>query len=302
MEDLGALLATVDSDIASDLASTPEVVDCGHELDLAKLPIKARRWHKIRDAVAVVVDLKSSTQLDEDKYPQSTAGIYEAATGNAVDVLAAFEADYIAIQGDGAVALFWGDRRTARALCAGITVKTFSEKHLVPRLMKKWPTLPQTGFKVGVASSPLLVKRVGIPRTQHQEPVWAGKVVNYAAKCAQQADAHELIVTGSVWDWVSDNDYLAVSCACGEPSPTIWQDATIERLRETEAEREGHLLTATWCAVHGAEYCAAVLDGRKRRSDVTDQRIKENQRIMQNAIRLRAAKAREQRRGLRMAS
>lgn len=148
------------------------------------------------------------------------------------------------IQGDGAFALFWGERRYERALCAGITVKTFS-RDMVIRLEKKWSDLPETGFKVGVASSRLLAKRIGTPRNPaQQEPVWAGKAVNYAAKAAQGADQHELIVTGSVWDVVEKNDCLAVSCPCGTgPSLGIWADT------------------------HGEEYCAAVLDGKRQRED-----------------------------------
>jgi hypothetical protein len=96
--------------------------------------------------------------------------------------------------------------------------------------------------QVGIANSPLLVKRIGVPRTDHQEPVWAGRAVNNAAKAAQQADRHEMIVTGSVWDWVSKNDFLAVSCDCGTPSPTIWSDTTIDKIPAPHVgEREGKL-------------------------------------------------------------
>jgi hypothetical protein len=258
----------------------------------------------VSDAVAVVADLKSSTQLGINKHAASTASIYEAATGNVVDVFDVFDADFVAIQGDGAFGLFWGKNRKARAVCAGITIKTFSKRHLVPRLEAKWPdSLPETGLKVGVANSSLLVKRVGVPRTDYQEPVWAGKAVNYAAKCAQQADRHEMIVTGSVWDWVSENDYLAVSCGCSTPSPSIWSDLTIEKLPETEPDREGKLLHAIWCKVHGSAYCASVLAGKRTRDDVTDQRTEARRAEMRKAIRSKAATERQNRqarlRGLR---
>ena len=73
-----------------------------------------------------------------------------------------------------ALIVFWGDLRYERALCAGITIKTFSVD-MVERLEKRWDDLPETGFKVGVASSRLLVKRIGTPRNPaQQEPVWAG--------------------------------------------------------------------------------------------------------------------------------
>ncbi|GAA3298244.1 hypothetical protein Dvina_52285 [Dactylosporangium vinaceum] len=293
--DLGSLLGAVDGTVATELSSMPDVIDKGHDLDLDSLPIEARKWHKLKDAVAVVADLKSSTSLGLNKKAASTASIYEAATGGVVKIFDEFEADFVAIQGDGAFGLFWGDGRKARAVCAGITIKTFSERHLVPRLEKKWETLPETGLKVGIGSSPLLVKRVGVPRTKHQEPVWAGRAVNYAAKCAQLADRHQMIVTGEIWDWISDNDYLAVTCECSTPSPSIWNDVTIEKIPEGDGSREGKLLTATWCAVHGPSYCAAVLSGGKRRTDVTDQRKAAMAAEMKRSIRVKAQNERRDR-------
>jgi class 3 adenylate cyclase len=118
-------------------------------------------------------------------------------------------------------------------MCAGITNRTFSDG-LVERLELKWPTIAETGFKVGIASGRAVVKRIGTPRNPaQQEPVWAGKPVNYAAKAAQSADRHQVIVTGSVWDKISGSDYLTISCGCDgngnptSPSTTIWEDMTI---------------------------------------------------------------------------
>lgn len=298
--DLDQLLDNLDEDVRTELSCKPEVVDKGDDLDVSTLPIQARRWHKVTDAVAVVADLKSSTQLGLNKHAASTASIYEAATGNVVDIFDSFDADFVAIQGDGAFALFWGDNRKERAICAGITIKTFSERHLVPRLEAKWPeSLPETGLKVGMANSALLVKRVGVPRTDYQEPVWAGKAVNFAAKCAQQADRNQMIMTGSVWDWASGNDYLAVSCACSTPSPSIWSDVTIEKLPQDEPDREGKLLHALWCTIHGADYCASVLAGKTTRDDVTYERTQALRAEMAKAIRSKAARERQDRRARR---
>jgi class 3 adenylate cyclase len=268
---LDDLLKSLQDRVREEMSKKPDVVDKGHDLDVSALPIEARKWHRLTEGVAVVADLKSSTQLDVGKHPASTASIYEAATGNAVRILGDFEGDFIDVQGDGVVGLFWGERRFERAITAGITIKTFSNRHLVPRLEKRFETLPETGFKVGMAVSPLLVKRVGIPRTDHQEPVWAGKAVNYAAKCAQEADRHQMVVTGSIWDWASGNDYLAVSCPCGGISDHIWRDIAIERLGDNNPEREGRCLVSEWCTTHGAEYCEAVLGGKRNRADVADQ-------------------------------
>lgn len=294
--DLSRLLGDLDDAVQTELASTPEVVDKGDDLDVDALPIMARRWYKLRDAVAVVADLKNSTKLGTGKWAASTASIYEASTGGVVKIFDQFDADFLAIQGDGAFALFWGDLRYERALCAGITVKTFS-RDMVARIEKKWPSSPETGLKVGVASSRLLAKRVGTPRNPaQQEPVWAGKAVNYAAKAAQGADRHELIVTGSVWDVVEKNDYLAVSCPCESgPSLGIWTDTEIERLPDGDPEAQGRLLTACWCKIHGAEYCAAVLAGKRHREDANDVRKALLAGQMRTAIRSKARAERKSR-------
>jgi class 3 adenylate cyclase len=299
--DLGALLADVEGDVATELSCKPDVIDTGHDLDLDTLPIVARKWDKLRDAVAVVADLKGSTQLGLNKHAASTASIYEAATGGVVQIFDQFDADFVAIQGDGAFGLFWGEGRRARAVCAGITIKTFSDKHLVPRLEKKWPGLPETGLKVGVGSSALLVKRVGVPRTNHQEPVWAGRAVNYAAKAAQQADRRQMIMTGTIWDWVSANDYLAVTCPCGiGPSTELWQDVTIAKIPDGEGDREGKVLFSNWCDTHGAEYCSSVLAGKRMRPDVNSLRLVAMQAEMERAHR-RIAKQRRDTRAARLA-
>ncbi|WP_275293527.1 hypothetical protein [Amycolatopsis sp. La24] len=271
--DLKGLLDAADRHVADELESMPEVEDVGSDLDIASLPVDdARIWYRLREAAAVVFDLKGSTRFGLNQRARSTASIYEAATGNAAMILDEFEADFIAIQGDGGFGLFWGEGRRRRAVCAGITLQTFGADSLSPRLAKKWNTLPETGMKVGIAHSPLLVKRVGIPGDDSHEPVWAGRAVNYAAKCAQQADRGQMLVTGTLWEWISGNDYLAASCDCGTPSTDIWQDATIHKIPEEgvgEGEREGKVLTSKWCVEHGAEYCAAVLSGKYSRPNVT---------------------------------
>src|SRR5699024_5084969 len=103
----------------------------------------------------------NSTRLGTGKHAASTAAIYRAATGNVVKILHEFNADFIAIQGDGAFGVFWGAARVERALCAGITIKTFSENSLEPKLEARWDDGPETGYKVGLSSGRVLVKNIG---------------------------------------------------------------------------------------------------------------------------------------------
>lgn len=289
------LLDGLSQDTKTELASMPEVVDAGEILDVSKLPIKVRRWMKVTDVVAVVADMKNSTKLGTGKKAASTASIYQASTGGIVNIYDQFGADFLQIQGDGAFALFWGDRRYERAACAGITVNTFS-KDLAAQIEKKWETTPETGFKVGIASSRILVKRIGTPRNPaQQEPVWAGKAVNYAAKAAQGADRHNLVVTGTVWDRFEKNDFLAFSCPCnGGPSLGIWENHDIDRLPDDEPDAKGRVLTAGWCDTHGSDYCDAIMNGERKRDDVEDLRhaldltqlrdaLRENARLQRQA-------------------
>jgi len=288
--DLEALLSTLDDRVKDELASTPDVDDVGHDLDIDDLPEDERRWLKVTDVVAVVADLKNSTKLGTGKWAQSTASIYEAATGGVVSIFNEFDADFLAIQGDGVFGLFWGDKRVQRAICAGITIKTFS-LDLVGRLEGKWASVAEieTGYKVGVANSRILVKQVGTPRNPaQQEPVWAGNAVNFATKAAQSADRDQLVVTGGFWDRIEKNDYLAFSCPCGESPAEIWSDFKIDRLPEDNPDSEGRVLRSKWCDTHGEDYCAAILAGSTRRDDVADVRHSMDKSLMENAIFMKA--------------
>ncbi|PYG98860.1 hypothetical protein CVV67_18490 [Arthrobacter stackebrandtii] len=271
--DLDQLLDTVSKRTADRFESMPKVV-YKSSLDLANLPIDAKTWHRLDDLVAVFFDLKSSTNLEKGRRPASTASIYDAGVGGVVKILEAFSADFVDIQGDGGFGLFWGDTRFERAMCAGISIRTFSTD-FTQKLEKKWPDAPSTGFKVGIASGPILVKRVGLPRhLDLQEPVWAGRPVNYAAKAAQQTDPDYLLVTGSVWDQIENNDFLAFSCGCsgGQPDSAtpvlLWEERILDKIPDDE--RFGQALKSGWCPSHGDEFCNAILAGETKREGLTE--------------------------------
>ena len=102
--------------------------------------------------------------------------------------------------------------------------------------------------------------------------MWAGHAVNYAAKAAQQTEPDKILVTGSVWDAISTNDFLAFSCGCsggrpdaGDPS-LLWTEHTLDKI--PDGERHGQALKSEWCAIHGEEFCNQVLAGQTSRDDV----------------------------------
>jgi class 3 adenylate cyclase len=248
----------------------PKVIVKDDDFDVAKLPI-GDTWHRLTDTVAVVFDLLHSTNLEKGRSPASTASIYDAGVGGVVSLFDTFDADFVDIQGDGGFALFWGERRYERAMCAAISIRSFSDD-FTAKIDAKWPDAPTTGFKIGVASGAVLAKRVGLERhLDLQEPVWAGRPVNFASKAAQQqTDADHIFITASVWDAIENNDYLTFSCGCpasSEPS-ALWDSIELEKI--PGPEKFGQALMNRWCAVHGENFCNAILDGQKRRDGISD--------------------------------
>ncbi len=230
-----------------------------------------RVWIKISDVVALAVDLKNSTEISFRHYPQTAARLYEAMTGNSARIVEKFAPQFVDIQGDGLFALFHGEKARERALCAGISLRTFGERHLVPGInsMEKSKMREHaqkvTGLKIGLASGTLAVKKVGV--RGKTEPVWAGRPVNFATKCADQAGANEIVATETVFNAFRDNDYVTHSCGCPSGTPSeLWSEARVEKLPEEHAQ--GMVLGTGWCVEHGDDFCRAILEGETTRDDV----------------------------------
>jgi len=257
---LGDLFADL-HEFAHDELTTPiDLVDCDDFP--TTFFTEARRWKRIEDVVVVVADLAYSTKLNFEKYVNTSASIYESATGGAVRCLDPFTPEFVDIQGDGMFALFHGDRRWERAFCAAVTIKSFSERSLVPLIEHHLsPKTPKTGFKVGMAAGILAVKNVGVRGTN--EAVWAGKPVNWAYKCAQHADVHELIVSERVWNKIKENDYIRYSCGCGGTVTDLWRTVTVDKL--PQEDWSCRLLRSAWCESCGEDFCNAILEGDTKR-------------------------------------
>jgi hypothetical protein len=144
-------------------------------------------------------------------------------------------------------------------------------------LEAKWDKAPKTGFKLGMAASRVLVKRVGVPgKTEYQEEVW---------------------VTGSVWERLAPNDYIAYSCGCQDirPRDSLWDEAEITRLPEGDEDRYGRKLTSMWCEKHGSEFCNAILAGKTARSDVAQARSELAKKLVENVNAQKRKRAKQQR-------
>ncbi|MGO4253020.1 adenylate/guanylate cyclase domain-containing protein [Paenarthrobacter sp. TAF1] len=301
--ELNALLKTLSGRTREKFERMPSVVLKDGSFDVEKLPVDKAEWHRLTDVVAVMFDLKSSTNLEKGRKPPSTASIYDAGVGGVVQIFGKFDADFVDIQGDGGFALFWDERHYERAMCAAISIHNFSDD-FESQLKTKWPDAPTTGFKVGVASGQILAKRVGLPRHLNmQEPVWAGRPVNYAAKAAQQTEPGLTLVTGSVWDALADNDYLAFSCGCddgvpgGEPS-FLWEERTLDKIPDDE--QFGQVLKSGWCENHGEDYCNAILRGETFRAEISE-KLRSRQTLLASGSENELAEARKRRAQIRKA-
>lgn len=77
------------------------------------------------------------------------------------------------------------------------------------------------------------------------------------------------------------NDYVTHSCGCGADPATgervpggavpteLWTTTQVDTLPEDDIECK--LLKSNWCAIHGDEFCTAILEGKTSRADVTRQ-------------------------------
>jgi len=272
--DVVQLVDTTAEAAQDDLTTAVEIKPTRTFPAIADLPLEKNRdgkyvWRKLEDAAVVLTDLKSSTAVSYSKQDRIGARLYQASTGGCSRVLQDFAPDFVDIQGDGLFAIFCGDRNIERAMCAAVTLNSFG-KRLRSMLKEQFgddvPEMKDSGLKVGADRGILLVKKIGV-RGDHNEPVWAGKPVNYAAKCAQAADAGSILVTSRFFKDFLDNQYVRYSCGCvngapGDGASPLWLKSTIDALGEDGNVRE---LESSWCKHCGTKFARAILKGEKDR-------------------------------------
>lgn len=289
--DLNELLKYVGKRTAEKFDALPDVIEKGQSLDVTKLPINST-WHRLADVVCVVADLERSTNLAKGRTPSGVASVYDAGVGSVVRILADFGADFIDIQGDSAFGLYWDAKQCERAFCAAMTIRTYNPV-FTKEVKDRWPKVKSTGFKIGIASGPVLVKRVGPERqTDFQEPVWAGRPVNYAVKTSQQGSPGTLLVTGAVWDVIGKNEYIAFSCGCesgrpgGVPS-VLWNSVELEKI--PDAQRYGSYVSSMWCSLHGQDFCDQIMAGNTIREGIPEGEKSKRNRLDEGSVDLQAA-------------
>lgn len=229
--------------------------------------VNPRHWIKIPDVVCVFVDMQGSTRLSATTHEKGTAGAYQLFTGTAVRLFDAFEAPYIDVRGDGVFALFNSDH-VHRALAAAVTFKTFAAKVFKPRF--KEDSGLDIGNHIGIDQKTVLVRKLGMKiyggRSDRQNEVWAGKPVNMASKLASVGQDGDLLVSDRYFNRLRD-DHALLSCGCQNNVPSnnrtsLWTEVPVTALSDKSMFdfEKAYRLRSEWCAVHGEEYCRAVLD------------------------------------------
>lgn len=150
-------------------------------------------------------------------------------------------------------------------MCAAISLNTFGVKlgqMLRDEFGEHVPEMKHSGLKIGADTGLLLVKKIGV-RGDHNEPVWAGKPVNYASKCASEVEAGRVLVTSAFFKPFLDNQYVRYSCGYtsgeqGHEVSPLWIKKTLDVLGSDPEVRE---VRSAWCANCGTDFAKAILRG-----------------------------------------
>jgi class 3 adenylate cyclase len=228
----------------------------------ADIPLeKPNYWLEIPDVICVYVDMINSTQLSAETQNRSLAKAYRLFTNSIVRIFDYYESPYIDIKGDGVFALF-NSSTPYKALVAAVTVKTVVENFIEPKI--KSITGESHGAHIGIDQKTVLVRKLGFKRfadrTDRQNEVWAGKVVNMAAKLASLSKARQLLVSDRYFKSLK-NSLVLKSCGCGSESRQpvdLWEEVIVSDEDKFDFKK-AYLLESQWCSIHGLEFIKKIL-------------------------------------------
>lgn len=210
------------------------------------------------------IDLDHSSKMSFRKHPTTMAKIYDYFTQSLIDVLSeeSIHADYIDIKGDGAFGIFEGEDAVFRALSAAITFSTFFKKHVRPKFQEEDQPI---NFKGAIHLDKILVKRIGKRGARNNNEVWAGRLVNKAAKLSTVTsdiyksqtvytnDKFGLVVASeAVFEILKTKEDVAV-ISCGHnmagvecPIGQLWEEFDTSNVEDL-SEEIVYYAPAIWC-------------------------------------------------------
>lgn len=256
----------------------PGVQISAHEEVPETGPTNRGVWWRIGNVTAVFADLRRSTDLSSSEEPRVAAIAYTYFIRAMAVILDRFSARYIDIQGDGIFGLFSGKDSAFMGAAAAITMKTEMERTVAVRFNKDASTDRELKAGVGIDQGTLLVRRLGLRGTKQNE-VWAGRPVSVAAKLSSLADDNQLVVSDRVFDEYERASRLRQralvwSCGCSDGiqgagldvaiggTSCLWEKEAVPRHLGLDFESV-YKLESLWCRTHGAEFCEAIVSGKR---------------------------------------
>lgn len=217
--------------------------------------------------VCLFIDLDKSSKLSFKKHPQTMAKIYDYFTQNIVDILnhPTLGADYIDIKGDGAFGIFEGDKSSFKALYCAMTFKTLFEQNIKSKFSDQDSIL---NCKFGIHKDKILVRKIGKRGPRNYNEVWAGRLVNNAAKLAGEAKnlPHQIGLIPSIpillsekvyRDFEQNKQFGFYSCCDGSGNSLSSQNPMFTEVSSPSDEVLGDKFYYThvqWCKIHGDNY------------------------------------------------
>lgn len=226
--------------------------------------------------VCLFIDLDNSSALSFEHRSTTMAKLYDYFTQNVVDFMSAdpHRADYIDIKGDGAFGIYEGEQAAFKALAAALSFKTFFEKHVRSKFA---PYTDVLNCKLAIEKDKVLVRKIGKRGDKNNNEVWAGRVVNNAAKLSsltkqiyqQSADYRPsgqslLVISDKVFNELGKKRaYTHTSCGhdmSGRPAPAapVWRSFDCSLVDAVNGDTAWYT-GAVWCDKCGDNYMAHIL-------------------------------------------
>ena len=241
-------------------------------------PANQGMWWRITNVTAVFADLKGSTKMSVEETRRDAAVAYTLFIRAMSIILDRFDARYVDIQGDGVFGLFSGPSSRFLAAACAVTMRTEVERVVDPLFRRDTSADSELTVGIGIDEGTVLVRRLGLRNVKLNE-VWAGKPVNVAAKLSSVAEQNQIVVSDRVFGQYRRSSMLrqrALIWSCGCDNGRRGGGLAIPRARTTNLWRESpapddlgldffriHRLNSPWCRTHGAEFCEAMVSGRK---------------------------------------